>query len=74
MSDLPELLSTAEAGQLVRKSRLAMIDLCKRNAGFGFRIGRTWRIPRAHLERVMRGEPVEQISAEVRRGSSVEVA
>lgn len=74
MSNLPDLLSTAEAGQLVRKSRLAMLDLCKRNAGFGFRIGRTWRIPRMNIERVMRGESVEAVAAEVRRGSSVEGA
>lgn len=70
----PELMTSDEVAAVIGKCRNTVVRVCEQNPGFGFRFGRAWRIPRSHVDRVLRGEMPAQIAAEVRAGGASRAA
>ena len=66
----PELLTTDEVAAITRTTRNSVIKCLVSNPGFGFRFGRAWKIPRANVDRVLRGETPAQVAADVRAGGA----
>lgn len=57
------LMTTDQAAEAMGCSRNTVIDVCKKNPGFGFQFARNYRIPRTHIERVMQGESPADVAA-----------
>jgi hypothetical protein len=55
--------SPGGGGRRVGVTCETMRSHCKRHAGFGIRAGVIqWRIPEAHIDRMLKGESVEEIA------------
>ena len=55
--------SPASGGRMVGVTGQTMRGHCKRHIGFGVPAGAVqWRIPVAHIDRMLKGESVEQIA------------
>lgn len=68
MKKNPDFLTTGEAERASDGmfSRHLWGKLCEEHQGFAFRARVHWRIPRSHVERVLRGENAAVIAAEAR--------
>lgn len=63
---IPEVMTTDEAAAVLGVSRGTVIGICHKYPGFAWRIGRAFKIPAEHVERVLRGDTPADISAQVR--------
>ena len=61
-------LSTTEMSKETGHSRATAWRICRDNPGFGIKLGKTYRVPMSHIERVKRGDSSVQIAAEVISG------
>ena len=58
-----DFISTREAGDRLGLQSCSIWRLCRRNPGFGLQVGSHFRIPSAHIQRVLDGESVKSISS-----------
>lgn len=64
-----EFLTTTEIAQKLGVHRTTVSIICKNNPGFSIRLGRSYKVPVANFERLLRGELIEKIAADVRTNS-----
>jgi len=62
MENSPILLGSNEVADIFQCSRSTVVAMCKRYPGFGIHFCRSWRIPRSHVVRVMRGELLSDVA------------
>jgi hypothetical protein len=58
--------TTSELAAEIEQSRVTVWRACRDNPGFALRLGKSFRIPQHHVDRLMRGETPAQIAADVR--------
>jgi hypothetical protein len=62
----PKFYTTVEAGEMTGKSRASIWRLCTQNPGLAIQCGAQFRIPEAHIRRLIAGERAEAIAADAR--------
>jgi hypothetical protein len=63
MAELPQFFNLTDGGRAVGRCRQTMAKRCRDNPGFAFLVDEAWRIPRPHIARLRKGEPIAQIAA-----------
>jgi hypothetical protein len=58
-------LSTTELADKIGGCRTTVWRVCRDNPGFAIRLGRSYKVPSSHLDRVLRGETPAAIAATV---------
>jgi len=61
-----KFFSTKEVAEKIGVSRNTVANICRDNPGFSIRLGRSYKVPLANIERLLRGELIEKIAADVR--------
>lgn len=56
LHELPDLLTVDEAAAFLRIGRNAAYQAVQRGDLYAIRLGRSWRVPRASLERLVNGD------------------
>jgi len=60
-----KFLSTQEIADNLGVSRNTVSKICRDNPGFSIKFGRSYKVPLVNYERLIRGELIEKIAADI---------